>query len=352
MRKFLALLLIAFVVAPLIASMIALLSIDSWILDRDFYVNALSDQRLYEGLLDEELPNRMNQQAIREVDSLPSGALSAALRTVVTPDYMRDQAVTMTNELFDFFEGRAPAPQLSLDLQPIKQEIAGEGGPRFALALAENLPVCAASQEPVAPGGSVMRCRPEDVTVDEAAAQIEDALPRLLETAPNRIELGDPVNLRGTEWFFGLSLRSQLNQVIGVLLLVSLLAWVVAGLIAGNTMRERLIWWGFGLLLPALPCAIAGMALTGVVAGGIIQTGVRGATWEGVAYSEPFNRAIIEVITPALSATGNSLLGLGAVLTFVGVLFIIIGSRMERAGRAIGPLVTVPMGDKPKRDEF
>src|SRR5512147_451995 len=98
MRKFLALVLIVAVVAPLIAAMIALLSIDSWVLNRDFYVKALSDERLYEGLLNEELPNRLNQQVFKEVDSLPASALGPALRTVVTPNYLRDQAVTMTNQ--------------------------------------------------------------------------------------------------------------------------------------------------------------------------------------------------------------------------------------------------------------
>jgi hypothetical protein len=351
MRKFFALFLIVVLVAPMIVATISMLSVDSWILDRDFYVQALSDERLYEGLLNEELPNRLNQQVLQEMDNLPSSALSAALRTVVTPDYLRTQAVSMTNELFDFFEGRAPAPQLSLDLQPIKQQIAGEAGPRFARALAENLPVCETSQEPVAPGGNVNRCRPSDMTVDEAAAQIEDALPLLLETSENRIVLGDPMNLERTSWFFGLSLRNQLNQVIGALLLVSLLAWVIVGLIAGNTMRERLIWWGIGLLIPALPCALVGLALNSAVAGGAIHVGVQGAAWEGVAYSQPFKDAIIELITPILSATGSTLLGLGLVLTFVGVLFIIIGSRMERAPQATGPFVTVPVDEKPKREE-
>ncbi|MBI5666466.1 MAG: hypothetical protein HZC41_00540 [Chloroflexi bacterium] len=348
MRKLLALVLIVVVVAPLILVTLGFMAVDSWILDREFYVNALSNERLYQALLTDELPRQMNREVLTEVDSLPAGALSAALRTVVTPDYLRQQAVTNINSFFDYIEGRAPAPQLYLDVTPIKTQIAGEGRDSFARALAENLPVCTAGQEAVAPGGSVMRCRPADVTVGEAAAQIEDALPRLLETAPDRIPIGEGVDVQNANWLINLTLRSQLNQAIGALLLISFLAWLVAGLIAGNTWRERLFWMGGALLLPAIPAALVGGAFLSAQAVNAIDVNLS----RSISYSPTFEQAIMDVVRPALNASGSSLLGLGAALTLVGLIFIISASRMEPAYHRQGPTVLVmPGGTKAKRDQ-
>lgn len=348
MRKLLALVLIVVIVAPLIAVTLGFLAVDSWILDREFYINALSNEQLYEAVLTEELPRQMNREVLTEVDSLPAGALSAALRTVVTPDYLRQQAVANTNSFFDYIEGRAPAPLLYLDIQPIKAQIAGDARPDFARALAENLPACTAGQDAVAPGGSVIRCIPTEMTVDQAAAQIEDALPRLLETAPNRIPIGEGVNVQSADWFINLTLRSQLNRFIGALLLASLLVWLVAGLIAGNTLRERLFWLGGALLLPAIPAALLGGAFLSAPAVNAIDVNLTGS----LSYSSTFEQAVMDVVRPALSATGGSLLGLGMALTLVGLIFIISASRMEPAYHRMGPTVLImPSGDKAKRDQ-
>lgn len=349
MRKLLALIIIVAVVAPLIALTMGLLSIDSWILDREFYINALSNEQLYESLLTDELPRQMNQEILTDVDSLPAGALTAALRTVVAPDYLRQQAVTNTNRFFDYIEGRAAAPQLYLDLQPVKEQIAGEGRPEFVRALAENLPACDAGQDAIAPGGSVVRCRPTDLSVDEAAAQIGDALPRLLENTPDQLPLGDGMDIQGADWFINLTLRSQLNQAIGVLLVISLLAWLVAGLIAGNTIRERLIWLGGALLLPAIPAALVGAGFLSLPAVSAFDVNLTGR----LSASPALEQAVLDVIHPALSATGGSLLGLGLTLTIVGLIFIIVASRMEPVYGRTGPVVQVGVPDgKPKRDQW
>lgn len=343
MRKLLALILLVFIAAPLIAITLGLLSVDSWILDREFYVKALSDERLYEVLLADNLPAEINRQALTEVDSLPAGALSAALREVVTPGYMRQQAVTNVNALFDYFEGRAPAPTLTLDLQPIKAQLAGEAGTRFAQTLAASLPACAAGEDPIAPGGSVMRCRPVETSIEEAAAQIEAGLPRLLETVSSRLEFGH-AEFDSVDWLFGVTLRGQLNRALTGLVLASLLVWLVAGLIAGNTLRERMLWLGWGLLLPAVPGALTGLALMGAAASAAIQVNVA----RSAAASAAMQQAIIGVVTPAINITGSTLFGLGAVLSFVGIIFIIIGSRMERAPYRDAPTVLI----KAKRDEL
>jgi hypothetical protein len=355
-RKLLALCIIVLIFFPLAAAAIAMLSINPWILDRNFYINLLGDRRLYEGLLDDELPARFNDQVLPQVDQLPAAALAAALREVVTTDYLREQAITITNGIFDFIDGRVNTLEVYLDLTPVKAQITGDARARFAQTLAANLPPCSAGQEPIAPGGSVYRCLPSGTSVDEAATIIEDALPRLLETAPSRINLGEPVRLEGADWFLGATVRRGLNQTIGFLIAVTAIAWLLAGFIAGHTWRERMFWLGVPLLLVAIPTFLIGLSLNSEIATAIIRGGLGSVTVNGQAvYTSGFEDALAAVIGAAIITSGNTLMSVGAVLTLAGLGLFIAGLVQPSARERGGPTVTIPApGEKPKRsvDDF
>jgi hypothetical protein len=81
LRKVIALLLVIFVVLPLIFTTLIMIAINSWVLDRNFYVTLLDDPRLYEALLSQDLPTYVNTRWFpREINSdLPSAALDKAL---------------------------------------------------------------------------------------------------------------------------------------------------------------------------------------------------------------------------------------------------------------------------------
>ncbi|HEX2907157.1 MAG TPA: hypothetical protein VHO69_09880 [Phototrophicaceae bacterium] len=359
MRKFLAFILIITIVAPLIAVTIGLLAIDPWILDRDFYTHLLSDKRLYEAILTEELPNQINRQMnISESDPLPVNALGEALRAsgAVTPEYLRDQAVMMTNNIFDFFEGKTVAPELILDMMPIKNKLKNdiEAQENFVQTLAKNLPVCTVSQTDT-DESAIPTCRVQEGTSAEAKAAAVTATATkikanlrnaFLDRIKDEISLGDPANMKDAEWFSGVTLRSLLNEALGVLLLVSLLCWFVMGLIAGNSVRERMIWWGLGLLFAAVPCALLGFVLNTATLGGILHVTLSAE----MAYSEPFEQAMMGVFSSIIGATGSGLLGFGVVTSAIGVIFIIFGSRMTKPPRKIGPLVEVPLSGRPGQE--
>jgi len=92
MRKLLAVLIFAALVFPLLMGALSLMAVSQWALDRDFYEQLLGDVRLYEVLLDEDLPNYLNNRyPVPEADMIPSGALSNALRQVVTADVDGDR---------------------------------------------------------------------------------------------------------------------------------------------------------------------------------------------------------------------------------------------------------------------
>jgi hypothetical protein len=246
-RKVIALLLVIFVVLPLIFTTLIMISINSWVLDRNFYVNLLDDPKLYEALLSQDLPMYVNNRWFpREINSdLPPAALDKALREVMTPQYLRDQSVRIVNEAFDTLEGRREALDISIDIAPVKAALRGEGGSRFAQVLAAQLPACATGQEPLISGSTLIRCRASNVSVDTATQQIAAALPAFVDQIPDQISLSrEQLDLRA-EWrpFNLLFLGSfGLSMTIGLLLVLAGVFWLAAAFIGGVNRRERLLW--------------------------------------------------------------------------------------------------------------
>lgn len=334
MRKLIALFLIVAFVFPLTLATLSVISISSWVLDRNFYTNLVSDSRLYEALLTEDLPGYFNSRGIvKEADSLPVGALSKALREVVTPDYLRDQSVRIVNNAFDFIEGRTYTLDLYLDAAPIKAALQGDGGPRFARTLAANLPGCAASQESIAPGGSLMRCLPSDVTVDRAADKITAALPAFLNDVPDRINLSrEPINVnvqwRGVSWGF-IGATGGLNIAIGVLLFMAAGAWLLTAFIGGEDRRGHLLWLGWSLIFPAIIIFLIGLAVTTPLAFNWTNFGLSRAHFGGAEFSPAFREAIVSVAGNALNAVANGFLAAGAVAGALALMLITWGLSTE-----------------------
>jgi len=166
MRKVLAVLLIAFVVFPMALATLSTIAVSTWALDRNFYTDLVGDPRLYDALLSEDVPNYFGRRiAVREVDGVPARALSQALREVVTPEYLAGEATRIVDQVFAVIEGESSTFVITLDVAPLKDALRGEAGRRFAQTLAANLPACASGQESRAPGGTIVRCLPSNVSV-------------------------------------------------------------------------------------------------------------------------------------------------------------------------------------------
>jgi len=317
MRKPIALLLVIFLVFPLILATLSVIAISSWVLDRSFYEDLLGDERLYEVLLSEELPSFFGRRiVVSEIESLPAKALSDALRQVVTPEYMRTQALRIVDDVFDFIDGRDFTLDLYLDLAPIKAALRGEAGPRFSRALAEGLPSCASGQDALAPGGTIIRCRPSDVSIEEAAGMVSLALPVYLDEVPDRINLNRRpidlrIELRGAEVWAGLFGANGLNLAIMVLVLIAGSFWAVAALIGGEDRRERLQWLGWSLLVPALLIFLIGLGINSGIASNWVRFGLNEARFGGFEYSAEFRQALIEVSRSALNTVANGFLAAG-----------------------------------------
>jgi hypothetical protein len=354
-RKVIALLLVIFVVLPLIFTALIMIAINSWVLDRNFYVNLLDNPNLHEALLSQDLPLYVNNRWFpREINSdLPPAALDRALREVMTPQYLRDQSVRVVNQAFDTLEGRRDTLDVSMDFAPVKAALRGEGGARFAQALAEQLPACAAGQEPLITGSTLIRCRAANVSGDAATQQIAAALPAFVDKIPDQVNLsGERLDLRA-EWRpFNLLFLSNLgfNITIGMLLVLAGVFWLAAGFIGGANRRERLLWLGWSLLVPAALVLSMGLATNSPFITGSIRLGLERSryTIEGVQYSAALRQAIVEIANKALGAVGGGFLWSGLAATAIALGFIVWGVMTRSEPRPVPADVSTPVADANK----
>ena len=352
MRKLLALLLVIFLVFPLILAALSVISVSSWVLDRNFYTNLLGDTRLYEVLLSEDLPNYFGRRVVPEADNLPVRALSNALREIATPEYLRGQALRIVDDAFDFVEGSDPVLDLYLDVAPLKAALRGEASTRFARALATGLPACTAGQESVAAGASLMRCLPADVSVDEATQRIVAGLPEFIDRVPDRINLNrEPIDLRrelrGVDFWTGLTASSGLNAAIAFLVFFAGSLWLAAALIGGVDRRERLLWLGWSLLAPAALIFLIGMAISTDFSLNWVRFGLSEARLEGFEYSLAFQQALLDVTRDALKTVANGFLATGAAAGAIALAFMVWGLATPSERRYAPVMAPAPMATAP-----
>lgn len=352
LRRGIALLLVIFVALPLIFTTLIMISINSWVLDRNFYTNLLDDPKLYEALLSEDLPLYINNRWFpREINSdLPPVALDKALREVMTPEYLHDQSVRIVNQAFDTLEGRRDAFDISMDLAPIKAALRGDGGARFAQTLAAQLPVCAAGQETLIAGSTLIRCRAANVSTAEATRQIATALPAFIDQMPDQINLSrEPLDLRA-EWrpfnliFLG---NLGLNMTIGMLLVFAGVAWLAAGFIGGTNRRERLLWLGWSLLIPATLVFIMGLAINSPLTVGGIGLGLERSRLaiEGVQYSAALRQAIVEMAGRTLAAVAGGFLIAGGISTAIACGLLVWGAATRSEAHPTSAVTSTSAAD-------
>jgi len=339
MRKAIAVILVILLVTPLVLGTLSLFSVSTWVLDRDFYLDLVSDERLYEALLEEaerREPFLGELSAVQDLDQVPADALLRALREVVTPAYLRSQAVKLVNDSFDALEGRAAYLRLSLDLAPLKQQLLGPDGRRFAEALASSLPVCTSTQQPVAPGGVLYRCRPAVQSVEAAAEMLHSRLPEFLAGLPDLYPL-EPEEVPlyygpEEEFWFGFFGTGRLIWFSVILAIIAGGFWVGAAFVGGSNRREVVQWLGWPLVAPALLMLLSGLSMR---AANLwrwmpreMQRVVGGEPW----YTREVSEAFVSVFLKAVNAVSRGFLISGGVTIGIAVGLIVWASSIPPDG--------------------
>ncbi|MBK9121631.1 MAG: hypothetical protein IPM16_00720 [Chloroflexi bacterium] len=346
MRKSLALFIVIAVFMPLALAAMSLAAVRPWLLDRAFYTALVSDARLYEPMLTDEVPIWLIDVEVIAAQQIPDNALSAALREVVTPTLLRDQAVQAVNQAFDQLDRFDNQMTITFDLISVKAAFTGDAGARFAAALAAALPPCDAGQNSIADGGLVSRCIAPGSTTTETASQIEFALPVLVDELPDEIAFNSWPGMDAIGWRFGWRLSGNVRGLLDLAVLLvaamALAAAVAASALGGSDPRGQLRWLSSSLFAPGSLFVAAGFVLGSPLLTGPVSRSLTTARWNTV-YSEAFEQAVAEVIVPAIQRVGGSVLQVGAIVCLAAFVLLIVSLITPRRSTSDARYVEVPV---------
>jgi hypothetical protein len=317
MRQAIAVLMVVLLVFPLVFATMMSFSVSTWALDRGFYLQLVSEERIYEAMLRDESWQEEQIFEVTEFAGIPSDALAKALREVVTPNYLRSQAVALVNRTFDAIEGRTSTLELSVDITPLKDRLLSDGGDRFARSLAVNLPVCSSGQTPVAAGAQMLRCRPADLSEDQAARLITEAIQDFLDTVPDIYP--DPAETvyfdynPKDEFWLGFLETNRLLWASILLALVAASFWVGAAFVGGGNRRQIVQWLGWPLFVPAVLTLIAGISIRIAAGWPWVDYGLDSWFAADVWYQAEVAGIISTVVRTAIKAVARGFLVAGGV---------------------------------------
>jgi hypothetical protein len=328
MRQAIAVIMIIVLVFPLMFATLMSFSVSTWALNRGFYLQLASDERIYNIILREDSWKEEQIFEVSEFEGIPGDALAEALREVVTPNYLRSQAVALVDRTFDAIEGRTSTLELSVDITPLKDRLLSDGGDRFARSLAANLPVCSPGRTAFAPDVEMPRCRPADLSEEQTAQLIIAALPDFLDSLPDSYpEPAQTVYLDyGPENDFWMSFIGT-NRLVWASVLLALIAasfWVGAAFVGGTNRRQIVQWLGWPLFVPAVLTLICGISVRIAAAGWPwIDSGL--GTWLATDawYRAEVVGVLSTVIRTAIKAVAKGFLITGAVAAGISVGLII-----------------------------
>jgi hypothetical protein len=318
MRWLPALLLALLLVMPLFIGGLSAVAVSTFALDRNWYLGFLADERLYD--MPDAVSSATWQMTLPDLSAFPPAMGREALRELLPPAYLRDQAGSLIDQVFTFLWGRGPL-ELSVDLSPLKQSLVGDKAKRFALAMAKGMPVATGSAA-VPKRGTIPESRPKSWTVEQTARFIEGSLPTVMADVPDRLQLGETVLL---PWE-GFSAFGMLIGAAAFMLVLACGAWIGSGFAFSSVPRERLLWLGGSLLAPAL-CVLSIGVLSAVspLVLSWARFGITTVDFAGTGVSQGFVDAIINAARLSLGRVSTGFLATGGIAAGIGIGLLVWG---------------------------
>jgi hypothetical protein len=286
MRSVPAALIAVLLVAPLFLAALFTISVSTWVLDRDFYVSLIDDERLYEV---RAVPDQRFWKDAARATGIAPLADPALARKIVTPQYMRSQALSVLDQAFDFANGSAETFDPVIDLSPLRKALTGMGGARAA-----------------------------------AAARIPDSL---------RLSRMPGVDYAPATWWNrgGFTALGAMVLADVILLLVACGFWVAAAFIGGENTKDRLLWLGGSLLAPSAVVFLSGLATLVPLAGGWILRGIQSAGLGSLGYSPGFAQAVFQAARTAVGRASVGSLATGGIACGIAIAILVIAATMKQA---------------------
>ena len=315
MRRVPAILIVIFLACPLLSGGLLVISLSTWTMDRHFYLDLVDDSRLYQ-LPDAVSTATWSTAEIEGTGGLQWKTVARAARIVLTPQYLRGQAIRLVNQVFDSLDGRSPRWALSVDVAPLKRALRGPDGARFARLLAEDLPVGGSRDSFRVSPGRLPVSRPATLPVEQAARIIQAGLPAYLDSVPDtlRVEDGPGVAWHDTYWTGPrFPLTGWLLAAGLILLALGAGALTAAAFVGGEVARERLQWYGWPLLVPAAGTLLVGLLVLARLSAPWLRASLAGAHLVEAGFSPSFVAALADAARRAVVRVAVGFLATGGI---------------------------------------
>lgn len=320
MRKLLAIIFSAVLVFPLLLSTQVLVSVGSFALDRQFYINTLDNEDVY----DTFITNAMIPRILHGGLSLPSDAdttqMQAVLESILDQEYFRSQISSFMDSLFDYLQGRQEEFTPVIDLTPLKTSLSSEKRIEFLNALTRSIPVCEPGQLPGFGGAGQSACKPQGIP-DEVLIEgfLKPILPLALTQIPDQLLLienwEELQSFRNYRSFIpGMAVPAGLLLSAIFFIIVSFSLWYVSAVIADNTWRVRLQWLGWTLMIPSALIFLMGLTVTSIIPTYWINYSLDRVNFGGMPFFGPgLREALREIIRGAIPRISTAFLIVGGI---------------------------------------
>jgi len=331
MRKIIAFLIAATLVFPLILAAQLLFSVNSFILDRDFYIGTLDNDKIYDSLLSDDTIDEILGEYLPLPAETDYSQIGNILKSVITRDYLKEQIAIFTNGFFDYLQGKSKSFSPVIDLTPIKTALAEEKMDELLQAIAVMMPVCEPGQVPGIDFKEQKACKPAGLS-DEVLKQdyLTPVFPLILGMVPNEIPIGDNweeirVTRNWGPFASGMALPASLMLISIFLAFLSACTWYVAALISDVSWRVRFMWLGWMLIIPSAIIFILGLAVLADIPNYWINLGIDRTNMSGIPFGNGMREPLRAVINGSLVRVANTLMILGGISSAIGLGFIFWG---------------------------
>lgn len=320
MRKFIAIILAVILVIPMLLAAQALASVSSFIMDRQFYIDTLDNEQVYETLITGTLIPGFLSNGLALPEGIDVSQLASVFESVLDQDYLRSQVSNFVGNAFDYIQGKQETFVPMVDLVPLKSALAGDKQNEFLLALAQSLPDCEPGQIPGIGGSEFTACKPQGVSIDALANDyLKPILPLTIAQIPDQVLLVENweelQSYRNYQSFIpGMAVPASLLLSGIAFILIALSLWYLSALITDDAWRTRLQWLGWTLMIPSTMIFLTGLAAASNIPVFWANYGLDRANFNGLPFFGPgLREALRAIIRAAIPRVSTSFLMVGGI---------------------------------------
>ncbi|GMR11256.1 MAG: hypothetical protein BMS9Abin28_2084 [Anaerolineae bacterium] len=290
-----------------------------------------------EVLLD-QVPRGGEDLATGILDFLGRQRLDEMIAALFPAEWAESQVRANIESLYAWIDNDLLAPELFLDVQPLKDRLLSGGAEDLATTIVSSWPTCGLEQLEIllregVPKGELpaFLCQPPEPLRTTVIALATELVLRQVSELPTTVEIGDDRPLDTSpqelmEFKRGLRMLRAFSRA-GWLLPLSMLGLIVA--VAVRSWPQLLRWWG-GSILAA---GVGTFLMLGVVEGTVDQARNSGPL--RTALPGPFALVIQDVIDRLLDAVSGQLFFLGLLIAGIGLAMLVGGIYLGRRAASL-----------------